>query len=277
MTYREAVACGEQRLKESGISDAKTDAWLLLANVCGIDRNFYYKNMNEAMADEDILQYEILLKKRKSRIPLQYLTGEQDFCGLSFLVSPDVLIPRFDTEILVLEAEKLLKPEMEALDLCTGSGCIAITLKKSVPGIFVAASDISLPALRIAKENAKRNGAIVRFVESDLFLKIDGRFDVIVSNPPYIPTGEIASLMPEVRDFEPKLALDGKEDGLSFYRTIISESRQYLKPNGFLLLEIGCGQGAAVSALMEQAGYREVEIIKDLAGLDRVVKGGNYV
>ncbi len=273
MTYAQALKEGTAFLKGSGILEAETDAWLLLSFVCGIDRTAYYLKMREEMPDSQRLSYEASLKERARRVPLQHITGEQEFMGLRFLVSRDVLIPRQDTEILVEEAIKRIAPGMDVLDLCTGSGCIAISLKKSVPGISIKASDKSGRALRMAQKNAKLNQADVAFVESDLFRAITGTFDMIVSNPPYIPTGEILRLMPEVRDHEPVLALDGSEDGLSFYRNMIRDARGYLRKGGFLLLEIGSEQGKDVSALLCGHGYRETAIIKDLAGLDRVAVG----
>lgn len=279
MTYREAIDKGEALLKESGISDCKTDAWLLLATVCKIDRNFYYMHMNEDITEEQLSEYESVLKKRTERIPLQYITGEQEFMGHRFLVNSNVLIPRQDTEVLVEEALKRIRPGMEVLDLCTGSGCIIISILKNVSKVTAVATDISKQALIVAKENAKLNGVSVRFETSNLFDGIKGTFDVIVSNPPYIPTEEITRLMPEVRDFEPYDALDGKEDGLFFYRKIIWESMEYLNPGGYLMFEIGYDQGEEVSELMERAGYSEIKVVKDLAGLDRVVigKGRNHV
>lgn len=273
MTYAQALKEGTAFLKGSGILEAETDAWLLLSFVCGIDRTAYYLKMCEEMPDSQRLSYEASLKERARRVPLQHITGEQEFMGLRFLVSRDVLIPRQDTEILVEEAIKRIAPGMDVLDLCTGSGCIAISLKKSVPGISIKASDKSGRALRMAQKNAKLNQADIAFVESDLFRAITGTFDMIVSNPPYIPTGEILRLMPEVRDHEPVLALDGSEDGLSFYRNMIRDARGYLRKGGFLLLEIGSEQGKDVSALLCGHGYRETAIIKDLAGLDRVAVG----
>ena len=214
--------------------------------------------MQKELPGEQKEVYEAALKKRAGHIPLQHITGEQEFMGLPFLVNADVLIPRQDTEILVEEALKKAKPGMRVLDLCTGSGCI-------------------IAALCVAKKNAGRNGVSPVFVQGDLFEPVKGTFDLIVSNPPYIPTAEIEKLMPEVREHEPLLALDGKEDGLVFYKRIIEEGYPYLKPGGFLMFEIGCDQGKEVSARMEQAGYQDVKIIKDLAGLDRVVIGGKHV
>ena len=193
--------------------------------------------------------------------------------GLKFHVSPHVLIPRQDTEILVEEALKRIRPGMDVLDLCTGSGCIIISMKKYQGQIRAAACDNSPQALAVARENAALNGVSVQFLEGDLFRPVEGMFDAIVSNPPYIPTGELAGLMPEVRDFEPRSALDGDADGLIFYRRIVNDAKNHLKPGGFLLFEIGCDQGKDVSELMWQAGYQDRNVIKDLAGLDRVVAG----
>ena len=203
MTYREAIDIGEKLLSENGIADARTDAWLLLAMACKIDRNFYYLHMKEDITEEEKAEYESVLKKRAERIPLQYITGEQEFMGLGFLVNSNVLIPRADTEVLVEEALKIIKPGMKVLDLCTGSGCIIISILKNVPDAEGTATDISKQALIVAKENARRNNVSPLFETSDLLDHVQGRFDVIVSNPPYIRTEEIAKLMPEVRDFEP--------------------------------------------------------------------------
>lgn len=273
MTYREALHQGEAFLRERGIPDSEWDAWLLLEKACGIDRNFYYMHMMEEMEQGRQEEYGSLLGMRAGRVPLQHITGEQEFMGLSFLVNSHVLIPRQDTEILVEEALKRAKPGMDVLDLCTGSGCVAVSLCRHARDLSVVASDISVQALKIAAENAKRNGANARFVRSDLFENLTGTFDLIVSNPPYIPTGEIKTLMPEVRDFEPRLALDGDTDGLSFYKRIIKASGSYLKPGGFLMFEIGHDQGESVPELMRDAGFERIEIIKDLAGHNRVVIG----
>ena len=277
MTYQKALKQGEAFLREHGIDDAVTDSWLLRAMACRIDRNFYYLHMQKELPGEQKEVYEAALKKRAGHIPLQHITGEQEFMGLPFLVNADVLIPRQDTEILVEEALKKAKPGMRVLDLCTGSGCIIVSLLKISPHLLGVASDLSAAALCVAKKNAGRNGVSPVFVQGDLFEPVKGTFDLIVSNPPYIPTAEIEKLMPEVREHEPLLALDGKEDGLVFYKRIIEEGYPYLKPGGFLMFEIGCDQGKEVSARMEQAGYQDVKIIKDLAGLDRVVIGGKHV
>ena len=274
MTYREAFALGEEKLNMVGIVDARNDAWLLMTFVCKIDRTFYYSHMDEDIPVEQFAEYENVLAKRAEHIPLQYITGEQDFMGLPFHVNEAVLIPRQDTETLVEEALKVVRPGMKVLDMCTGSGCIIISILKNVVDVEGFGYDISKQAINVAKENAKLNGVNVTFEKSDLFDMVTETFDVIVSNPPYISTDVIAGLMPEVAVYEPFGALDGKEDGLHFYRRIVNECKAYLKPEGLLLFEIGHDQGGSVPALMEEAGFKDVRVVKDLAGNDRVVIGG---
>lgn len=277
MTYREAVRLGEKMLTIAGIADVKTDAWMLLEMAAKIDRNFYYMHMNDAIADEQLKEYESVLKKRAEHIPLQYITGETEFMGLPFKVNSNVLIPRQDTETLVEEALKAAKPGMKVLDMCTGSGCIIISILHHGKELEGYATDISEEAIHVAKENAKLNQAEVSFETGDLFDNVKGRYDIIVSNPPYIRTEEIAKLMPEVQNFEPFHALDGKEDGLFFYQRIIEQAGQYLNSGGHLLFEIGHDQGANVSELMVKAGFKDVRVVKDLAGNDRVVGGIKHV
>ena len=274
MTYREAIHLGEKVLSIAGVSDVKTDAWLLFEYVAKIDRNYYYTYIDEEITEQTLAEYECALKKRAERIPVQYITGETEFMGLPFKVNSNVLIPRQDTETLVEEALKVIRPGMKVLDMCTGSGCIIISIMHFAKEIEGFASDISRHAINLAKENAKMNNVSVTFETGDLFDHIRGNYDVIVSNPPYIRTEEIPKLMPEVQNFEPVQALDGKEDGLYFYRRIVEEAKEYLNPNGFLLFEIGYDQGKEVPELMENAGYKNVKVIKDLAGNDRVVSGG---
>lgn len=273
MTYRETVNLGETVLSMADIAEAKTDAWLLLEMVCKIDRSFYYLHMEEDMPEEQMSEYQIALRKRAEHVPLQYIVGETEFMGLKFKVNSSVLIPRQDTETLVEEALKVVRPGMRVLDLCTGSGCVIVSILHNVSDVEGYAVDISKQALNVAKENARLNDVPVLFKHSDLFDHVTGTFDVIVSNPPYICTDEIAKLMPEVRDFEPMEALDGKEDGLYFYRKIIGQCKQYLNPEGHLLFEIGYDQGQKVSALMREIGFHDVQVIKDLARKDRVVTG----
>lgn len=273
MTYREAVKRGEEILTAASVADAKNDAWLLLEMVCKIDRSFYYLHVEEDLLEEQVSEYEIALKKRAEHVPLQYIVGETEFMGLKFKVNSSVLIPRQDTETLVEEVLKEIKPGMQVLDLCTGSGCIIISILHNAPGAVGAAIDISKQALNVAKENARQNGVSVDFEQSDLFHNVVGTFDVIVSNPPYIPSAEVVKLMPEVGEFEPLEALDGKEDGLYFYREIIGSCRDYLKPEGRIFFEIGFDQAEAVSKMLWENGFKEVRVIKDLARNDRVVTG----
>lgn len=261
---------GQECLEDSGIEDAAQDAWLLMEYVCNINKSFYYLHMNDDMDEEDALQYQELIHKRAGHIPVQHLIGEAWFYGQPYLVNEHVLIPRQDTEVLIEEALSHLMPGMRILDLCTGSGCILLTLIRhaSITGV---GSDISPEALEIAKQNEKRQRLKgCTWVESNLFEQIGGTFDMITSNPPYIPTKVIFGLMEEVRDHEPVLALDGHEDGLYFYRKIVDEARQHLKPHGWLCMEIGHDQGEALIDLLTQSGYSNVEIKKDLAGLSRV-------
>lgn len=273
MTYRELISRGEKVLTLAGIADVKTDAWLLLEMVCKIDRNFYYMHMDEDISEIELKEYEIAVKKRAEHIPLQYIIGETEFMGLKFKVNSSVLVPRQDTETLVEEALKVVSPGMRVLDMCTGSGCIIVSILHNVSKVEGFAVDISKQALNVAKENAKLNEVSVLFERSDLFDNVTGTFDVIVSNPPYIPTEEIEKLMPEVKTFEPMEALDGKEDGLYFYRKIVAKCGDYLNPGGHILFEIGHDQGEAVSTLLKEAGFAMVRVIKDLSGNDRVVTG----
>ena len=215
------------------------------------------------------------MKLRASHVPLQHITGVQEFMGLGFCVNEHVLVPRQDTEVLVESVLEVLKPGMEVLDMCTGSGCILISLLKlcglaDVKGVGV---DISEEALKVAIRNAEKLGIDAMFLHSDLFKKVDGVYDIIVSNPPYIRTTVIEELKEEVKFHDPFIALDGKEDGLYFYRRIVEESPKFLKKCGKLYFEIGHDQGEAVSKVMRDAGFTDVTVKKDLAGLDRVVFG----
>lgn len=274
MTYREAIVLGEKNLQQADIADAKTDSWLLLAMACKIDHTYYYMHIDEEMSEEQVREFEVLIRKRAERVPLQYITGEQEFMGLTFHVNSNVLIPRQDTETLVEEALKVIKPGMKVMDMCTGSGCVLISILKNAHDVEGIGYDISKQAINVAKENAKFNEVPAVFERSDLFEDVvENDFDVIVSNPPYIPTDLVATLMPEVSQFEPREALDGKGDGLYFYSKILEQCKNYMKPDGYILFEIGCEQGDAVSTMMRLAGFSEVRVIKDLARNDRVVMG----
>ena len=272
---RDIIKKAEEKLKEAGVVDFAVDSWLLAEFVFKINRTGFYMDPMMTVPKERADKYMELVGIRASKIPLQHITGSQEFMGLDFKVNEDVLIPRQDTEVLVEEALKRKKEGMKVLDLCTGSGCILLSILKNLKQGTGVGIDISEQALEVARRNAKRLGleAATTFILSDLFEKAQGPYDMIVSNPPYIETEEIAQLMPEVRDHEPRLALDGMSDGLYYYRSIVSQCRDYLKEDGALLFEIGAGQGAAVSELLKEAGFVSVQVIKDLAGLDRVVAG----
>lgn len=273
MTFKQAEQKGEKLLESAGVADAKIDAWLLLEMVAKIDRSFYFTHINAEVEPEVLTEYERVLDKRAERIPLQYITGEQEFMGMKFKVNSNVLIPRQDTEVLAEEVLKALEPEMEVLDLGTGSGCILLSILKNAPTVRGTGSDVSKQALLVAKENAKLHELEAEWVRGNLFDNVSGRFDVIVSNPPYIPQAQIPTLMPEVQLFEPLQALDGGGDGLDFYRRISALAPDYLKEGGLLFFEIGCDQAKAVQRIMAEAGFFELSVVKDLAGLDRVVRG----
>lgn len=276
LTYQELYQWGAGQLTQSDIQEAGLEARLLLEWCCGTDRNTLLVHGERRIAAKEYDKYQDCITERKEHVPLQYITGEQEFMGLTFNVNKNVLIPRQDTEILVEEAMRYLHDGMHILDMCTGSGCILISLLHYSNDCTGVGVDVSEEALQVARENAERmSEQKVSWVCSNLFEQLDckEKFDMIVSNPPYIRTSVIETLMPEVREHEPRAALDGAEDGLSFYRKIIAQAEAYLNNEGMLLVEIGYDQGEAVRALMEEAGYEEIEIVKDFAGLDRVVHG----
>ena len=280
MKYRELYNQGMEILSSENIVDAKIDARLLLEYACNTDRNALFLKGDTEVSKEQEQLYLELIAKRGKHIPLQHLTGEQEFMGLTFKVNEHVLIPRQDTECLVEIVLKHLHDGMKILDMCTGSGCILISLLHYSNDCSGVGVDLSEEALKVAEKNADalgNNGISDRMdislIHSNLFEKVDGKFDIIVSNPPYIKTEVIDTLMPEVKDYEPMMALDGTEDGLYFYRKIIAEGKNHLQRGGQLFFEIGYDQGAEVSNLMRQNGYVDVEVAKDLAGLDRVVYG----
>lgn len=278
MTYRECYEQGCRTLQAAGIEEAALDARLLLEAVCGTDRNDLLVHGEQPVSPEAEEKYLNWIRQRAEHIPLQQLTGEQDFMGLTFSVNEHVLIPRQDTEILVEEVLKELHDGMRVLDMCTGSGCILLSLlhySNDCEGLGV---DLSAEALEVAGRNVLKvltpeKAEHAHFLQSDLFEKVEGKFEIIVSNPPYIASAEVEKLMPEVRDHEPRMALDGTEDGLYFYRCIIEEAGKHLVSSGMLFFEIGYDQGQAVSELMRTEGYCEVQVVQDYAGLDRVVLG----
>lgn len=273
MEYAAIYRMGVESLQNAGIEEALLDARLLLEEVCGTDRNTLLAHGDMEITERQKECYMDYIEQRSSHIPLQHITGYQEFMGLRFRVSPAVLIPRQDTETLVEEVMRCLHDGMHILDVCTGSGCILLSLLRYSNDCVGVGCDLSGEALAVARENALELGLEAEFVQSDLLEKTGGKYEIIVSNPPYIRSGDISGLMEEVREHDPLMALDGGEDGLYFYREIIAQAGAHLYPGGMLFFEIGCDQGKAVSGLMEEAGYQEVTVCRDLSGLDRVVYG----
>ena len=277
MTYKELLKEGESALAKAQVPEPGLDAWYLLSRAFAIDRVRYLMDKDRPLKEEDVTEacrlYRAMIERRRQRIPLQHILGDQEFMGLTFQVSEHVLVPRQDTETLV---EQVLADYRGAqpriLDMCTGSGCIAVSLASLGRFEQVDAVDLSSEALKVAEQNAGQNGCRIHFMRGDLFSPVKGRYDVIVSNPPYIPSGEIEVLEPEVRDYEPRLALDGSADGLAFYRRLSKEAGSYLNDGGRIYFEIGCDQAADVSGLLAAEGFEQIIVVKDAAGLDRVVK-----
>ena len=278
LTYRQMCHNGAAILADAGITDAEYDSFALLEYITGMDRTAYILNGSKSVPEDIAERYDAVIDRRSSHIPLQHITGQAWFYGRGFNVNSDVLVPRQDTEVLVSEALKVINAKDSVLDMCTGSGCIIITLALEKKLGRALGADISEAALKVASGNREKLGADdVTFVKSNIFSDInvndDELFDVIVSNPPYIATGEIETLTEEVRIHDPYIALDGLEDGLHFYREITQQSMNYIKSGGWLLYEIGCTQAHDVSDIMSEYGYSNIKVIKDLAGLDRVVMG----
>lgn len=278
LTYRQMCHNGAAILVDAGITDAEYDSFALLEYITGMDRTAYILNGSKSVPEDIAERYDAVIDRRSSHIPLQHITGQAWFYGCGFNVNSDVLVPRQDTEVLVSEALKVINAKDSVLDMCTGSGCIIITLALEKKLGRALGADISEAALKVASGNREKLGADdVTFVKSNIFSDInvndDELFDVIVSNPPYIATGEIETLTEEVRIHDPYIALDGLEDGLHFYRKITQQSMNYIKSGGWLLYEIGCTQAHDVSDIMSEYGYSNIKVIKDLAGLDRVVMG----
>jgi len=274
-TLREAERRGAETLAAAGREEAAQTARLLLCHVLNFNFTDYVLAREDLLSPRDTARYEELLTRRASGVPLQYLTREQNFCGLSLYVDERVLIPRQDTECLV---EEVLRDGARGalLDLCTGSGCIPLALLKHGNFSCALGADISAEALAVAEINRARTGLPLLLRQSDLFSEIPERFDVITANPPYIESAEIESLSVEVRDHEPRLALDGAADGLAFYRRPAARRGAHSQTGGRLYLEIGMAQGAAVASLLEAAAFSDIQIIRDLAGRDRIVKGSMH-
>lgn len=273
MRYSEIQKEIQKRFDDEGIPDAAADARFLIMYATGFGYAELMLHMQEEISEAELESLNAYVKRRCNREPLQYIIGTQDFMGYTFKCTPACLIPRLDTEVLaemVTEYIKTLDFEPDVLDMCTGTGCIITSLAGLCKLNSATGSDISEEALKIAKENAELNKQKVSFIRSDLFDNISGKFDVITANPPYIRSDVIPGLMPEVKSFEPMLALDGGEDGLMLYRCIAVEAAEHLKTGGRLYLEIGDDQGEAVRELLVMNGYKDVRICRDLAGLDRI-------
>lgn len=274
-SLNELLLQGEEILKKNNIDDAKIDAWLLMEYVFGITKSWFLLNRDQKEEGPLVEKYLDLIYERSTHKPVQHIIGSQEFMGLEFFVNEDVLIPRQDTELLVEETIKIAKEKnhnnIKILDMCTGSGCIAISLSKFLENAQITGVDISTKALRIANKNAINNETECEFIQSDLFQNINEKFDIIVSNPPYIKREEINKLMLEVRDYEPINALDGGEDGLLFYRIISKDAINHLVNGGYLLFEIGFDEAETVMEILRSNGYKDIKLLKDLAGLDRVI------
>jgi release factor glutamine methyltransferase len=262
-------------LADKGVDSPRLDAELLLAATLDLDRVGLYVNFERPLNADELTDYRHKVRRRADREPVQYILGETEFWSLPFVVSPAVLIPRGDTEVLIEEALMRLGPQNHLLDVGTGSGALAVALAHEVADLTVTALDCSTAALAVAADNARRHAVEnrVRCVTGDLQQLPAGPFDVVVSNPPYVPTPEWETLMPEVRDYEPRLALDGGADGLDAYRQLAVQARHVLAPGGWLLVEVGLDQSQDVRALFRAAGLIEVTARNDYAGIPRVVSG----
>ena len=292
LPIKELISIGTKQLRDAGVADAEIDAKELYCYMRGMDRTALMLRWQEVMQDNQCEAYFNLIERRASRVPLQHITGRQEFMGLPFEVNEKVLIPRQDTETMVEDALELmekgtlrgqeytdgLKRGGDILDLCCGSGAIGISIAKLAKGAHVTCSDLSKDALEVADRNARLNDCkSVKFTESDMFAAFCGRlgkkkFNLIISNPPYIPPSVIEGLEPEVRDHEPMMALDGGQDGLDFYRIIAEQAPEHLKKGGVLMLEIGFDQKEAVKGLLRDTGcFEKIVGLTDLTGKDRIV------
>lgn len=260
-------------LLSKGVVNARLEAEWLLCAATGLDRVGLYLQYEKPLNDSELSAYRAMVARRARREPLQHILGSQEFCGLEYEVTADVLIPRHDTEVLVAEAIARQPDAHSVLDIGTGSRCIAVTLQKRLSKAVVTVTDISEAALTVARRNAEKHGAPVEFLMGSLFDPVAGRrFDLVVSNPPYIPTADIRSLDQEVRDYDPTAALDGGSDGLDIYKTLIPASVEHLNPEGWLLVEIGIGQTKDIVKLFQQTcSYGEPIIALDTGGIERVV------
>ena len=259
---------------QKGVENARLESEWMLCAVLGLDRMGLYVNFDKPLTDVELAGYRDMVTRRGRREPLQYILGSQEFMGMEFEVSPAVLIPRHDTEVLVAEAVARAGGEGSLLDIGVGSGCVTVALASALPKATVSGVDSSPQALALAQKNADKLGVAIALYEGSLFGPFTGRrFDLIVSNPPYIPTADLETLQPEVRDYEPLQALDGGADGLDFYRLIVPAAPGHLSNGGWLLFEVGIGQAEAVREMLGRTGFSELFVAKDPNGIDRVVGG----
>jgi release factor glutamine methyltransferase len=279
-SIKRVLAWASDDFRRRGNKSARLDAELLLCEALGFDRIKLIVEAERPLAEAELGRYRELIKRRRNGEPIAYILGRREFFALPFRVDRRVLIPRPDTEVLVetaLNGSRARHLYGRMLDLCTGSGCVAIAFAKERPTWRVTALDLSTDAASLARENARRAGVAhhVSVLEGDLFAPLPkaAQFELITANPPYIPSGDIAGLDVDVRDFEPRLALDGGADGLAIIRRLLQEAPPYLTPGGLLALEVGFDQAPAVAALFQEAGFVEVSRAKDLAGIERVVSG----
>jgi release factor glutamine methyltransferase len=279
-TIQRVIAWAVDDFRARGIPSPRLDADLLLAHALGVDRIHLIVESQRALAPDELARFRELIKRRRNGEPIAYILGQREFYGLEIRVNPSVLIPRPDTEILVEVAlDRTRERDLfgRALDLCTGSGCVAIAFAKKRPTWRVTGVDISEPAVELAWQNAIRLGAVfgLRFTVGDLAdsLTNDERFELITANPPYIPSAEIEGLEPMVRDYEPRLALDGGADGLAVARRIIERAPLVLEPGGVLALEAHYDQAPSLAELFEAAGFEQIERRRDYGGIERVVSG----
>lgn len=272
-TTLKILAWTKEFLLSKGVENARLEAEWLLCAVTGLDRVGLYLQYDKPLNDGELAAYRALVTRRARREPLQHILGSQEFCGLDYQVTPDVLIPRHDTELLVTESVARHPEAMSVLDVGTGSGCIAVSLQKRLSMATVTATDVSEAALAVAGRNAEKHAARIEFLHGSLFAPVAGRrFDLIVSNPPYIPTADIRTLDQEVRDYDPLTALDGGVDGLQIYRSLVPAAAGHLNPGGWLLVEVGIGQAGDVLTLFRQTGsFCEPIVAVDSGGIERVV------
>jgi len=279
MTYKEALERARRLLEQEGISDYEQDSWYMMEMITSFDKAKYLLVKDDAMPEGQAIEYDGLIKERCSHVPLQYIQGHTEFMGLKLTVNNNVLIPRQETELLVeaagreyVRVREEVGYRIKVLDMCTGSGCIIVCLAKLYGAREAYGTDISREALDVAGKNARDIGVGVTFIQSDLFKEVKGRFDIIVSNPPYIRGADIGGLMPEVRLHEPMIALDGGDDGLWFYREIIKDAPHHLNPGGIVMFEIGYDQADDVGKIFLRHGFGGIDVSKDYAGYDRIMK-----